>query len=123
MVVEAGTKVIVIGAAGSGKTSLVTRLVGSTFSPEYQTSFGADLTVKTSNLENKQRTLNIWVCAGHARYKALMEQFYVDSRAVLICFDMTSLSSFKQAKEIWLPEIRGAVPDAFILLVGTKASS
>ncbi|TPX43762.1 hypothetical protein SeMB42_g04597 [Synchytrium endobioticum] len=118
MVVEDGTKVVVVGAAGCGKTALVTRLLAGTFSAEYMQTFGAELFVKTF-LESKQRTLQIWCCAGHERYRALMEQFYKDARAALVCFDMCSAASFNEAR-FWLGEVKRAAPDVHVVLVGTK---
>lgn len=40
-------KIVVIGSAKCGKSALVARASTSSFSPEYQQTFGADLTVKT----------------------------------------------------------------------------
>ena len=74
--VQVGTaKVIVLGAAGSGKSSLVARFVSGSYAPEYLQTFGAELYVKTS-LDQKRPSLNIWIASGQERYRTLFGQFY-----------------------------------------------
>ncbi|KAI8814161.1 P-loop containing nucleoside triphosphate hydrolase protein [Cladochytrium replicatum] len=114
-------KVVIIGSAGSGKTALIQRLVSNTFSPEYQQTFGADLTVKviSDRFDAQRMTFHLWCCGGHERYRALLEQFYKDAYAALICFDMLSTTSFQEVS-FWYNEMRRVAPDATVILVGTK---
>ena len=45
-------KVIIIGEAGVGKTSLVKRFVSGHFTKDYRTSIGANLFIKELNLNS-----------------------------------------------------------------------
>lgn len=112
-------KVVVIGSAKCGKTALVARAASSTFSPEYQQTFGADLCVKTVT-DPKPCSLKIWCCGGHERYKPVFDQFYKGAAAALLCFDVQSQASFQEVV-FWHNEIQRVSPDALIILVGTKA--
>ncbi|KAL2911900.1 hypothetical protein HK105_208620 [Polyrhizophydium stewartii] len=112
-------KIVVVGSAASGKTTLVQKYVGGTPPSEYQQTFGAELFVKNTN-EGKKHSLQIWCCGGHERYRALLDQFYIEANVVLVCFDMQSLASFQEVT-FWYNEAKRTVPDASVILVGTKA--
>ncbi|EGF77664.1 hypothetical protein BATDEDRAFT_27541 [Batrachochytrium dendrobatidis JAM81] len=140
-------KVVVVGSAGCGKSALVQRYINNTFSTDYLQTYGADLYIKNTN-ENKKYSLQIWCCGGHERYRTLLDQFYSDINAALLCFDMQSQNSFQEI-EFWYNELKRyagimvdlimlfcfglftislmsalilyrAAPDAQIILVGTK---
>ncbi|OAJ43070.1 hypothetical protein BDEG_26455 [Batrachochytrium dendrobatidis JEL423] len=68
---------------------------------------------------SKKYSLQIWCCGGHERYRTLLDQFYSDINAALLCFDMQSQNSFQEI-EFWYNELKRAAPDAQIILVGTK---
>ncbi|KAJ3414532.1 Ras- protein Rab-26 [Chytridiales sp. JEL 0842] len=112
-------KVVVVGSAGAGKTALVTRAVNNTFAPDYFQTFGADLMVKTTT-DSKKYSLQIWCCGGHERYRALLDQFYSNAHAALLCFDMLNPASFAELG-FWYNEIKRSAPSALIILVGTKS--
>ncbi|KAJ3037162.1 hypothetical protein HK097_003590 [Rhizophlyctis rosea] len=82
-------------------------------------TFGADLCVKTSS-DNKKYSLNIWCCGGHPRYRPLLEQFFEDASAIIICFDLLNTQSFLELP-YWYNEYKRNAPDALVLLVGTKS--
>ncbi|KAJ3128737.1 hypothetical protein HK101_005350 [Irineochytrium annulatum] len=113
-----GRKVIILGSVGCGKSALVQRSLTNTFMAEYQETFGAELAVKTTN-ESKKYSLQLWSCGGHERYRALLEQFYSDIHAALLCFDMLSVASFQELP-FWYNEVKRNAPNALIILVGTK---
>ncbi|KAI8928097.1 P-loop containing nucleoside triphosphate hydrolase protein [Entophlyctis helioformis] len=112
-------KVLVIGSAASGKTSVVQRYVSNTFSADYEQTFGSELYAKTTT-EGKKYSLQIWCCGGHERYRSLLEQFYTDASVVLVCFDMMNVASFQETG-FWYNEVKRLVPDTVCVLVGTKA--
>jgi GTPase SAR1 family protein len=82
-------KILVLGGLAVGKTSLIQKYISSnqsitidTFVHEYQQTFGADLFIKTSS-EPAKPSLNIWVLAGHERYRPLMQQFYQNTTVII----------------------------------------
>ncbi|MHA1534191.1 MAG: ADP-ribosylation factor-like protein, partial [Promethearchaeota archaeon] len=61
-------KVIIIGEAGVGKTSLVKRFVSGHFTRDYRTSIGANIFIKELNLNsNETVSIQIWDIAGQER--------------------------------------------------------
>ncbi|KAI8897118.1 P-loop containing nucleoside triphosphate hydrolase protein [Globomyces pollinis-pini] len=112
-------KVILLGSAGCGKTSLIQRFTSNAFSSDYLQSFGSEMYIKTAT-DHKKLSLNIWVLGGHVRYRTLLSQFYSDAGVALLCFDVMNIASFQELS-FWYNEVKRNCPDATIYLVGLKA--
>ena len=46
--------------------------------------------------EKQTTTLDIWSCSGQLRYNSVLDQFIEKSKIIVICFDLTSNSSFEE---------------------------
>ena len=57
-------KIIVVGDAGVGKTSLLHQYVHRRFNNNYKSTIGADLLKKDVTIDEKLVTLQIWDTAG-----------------------------------------------------------
>ncbi|RKP00922.1 hypothetical protein CXG81DRAFT_12636 [Caulochytrium protostelioides] len=101
---EEQRKVVVLGAVGSGKTSLVEAGLGLPFKPGYAQTFGADLYIK-KNADARSVPLKIWCCSGQERTRVLMGQFIQNAAAALIVFDMLDESTFRETR-FWYNEVR-----------------
>ena len=65
--------------------------------------------------------LQIWDTAGQESFRSITRLFYQESDAVLICFDITSRSSFDSVRE-WLVEIENHTKEDIIkYLIGNFA--
>ncbi len=53
-------KIVIIGSAGVGKTSLLHRFVNNKFDLRYKATIGADFLSKELSVDNKLVTLQIW---------------------------------------------------------------
>lgn len=87
-------KVIVIGDASVGKTSLTHRHVQKIFSSNYRATIGADFLSKHIMHNNEDYSLQIWDTAGQERFRAIGSAFYRGSDCCMIVFDMTNRTSF-----------------------------
>ncbi|MHA1458109.1 MAG: Rab family GTPase [Promethearchaeota archaeon] len=95
-------KVIIIGEAGVGKTSLVKRYVSGHFTKDYRTSIGANLFIKELNLNSGNNvSIQIWDIAGQERWKKMRHLYYKGAHGALIVGDITRENSFEQVKEFW----------------------
>ena len=115
-------KILILGDSNSGKTSLLDRLVNNQFMNCYISTIGIDFNVKTIRLEDETKVkLQIWDSCGQERFRSLTRSYYRNSSAFIICYDVTSLKSFENAK-FWIGEIDKYVgdPDIIQILVGTK---
>lgn len=80
-------KLLVVGEAGCGKTSLVRRYVNRVFADNYRVTVGVDFHLKTIEQPNGDRiTLQLWDVAGVERYGQMMRVYFHGAvGAVVIC--------------------------------------
>ncbi len=70
-------KIILIGDASVGKTSILQRFIHNKFKVEYTCTIGVDYCVKSLVLDNKITVdLQIWDTCGQERFKTLTRQYY-----------------------------------------------
>ncbi|KDO15799.1 hypothetical protein SPRG_18665 [Saprolegnia parasitica CBS 223.65] len=84
-------KVLVVGMAKSGKTSLIRRFVHGTFADIYKTTVGADYSDKTIAIDDTLDVcLQIWDIAGQDRFAHLTRRYFAAADAAVIVCDITS---------------------------------
>ncbi|KAH8686018.1 P-loop containing nucleoside triphosphate hydrolase protein [Tricladium varicosporioides] len=117
-------KIVVLGAQGVGKTSLLLRYIKNQFSPASTTStVGASFMTKRV-VDDESDTivrLQIWDTAGQERFRSISRLYYRGANACILCYSITDLASFEEMG-VWLNELRRNLPPDIILhVVGTKA--
>jgi len=113
-------KLLLIGATGVGKSSLLTRFVDNEFNPSYVSTIGVDFKIKTITLDDKKIKLQIWDTAGQERFKTVTNAYFRGSHGIAMVYDITSESSFESIRH-WLEEIQKYAPrNAIKLLIGNK---
>lgn len=113
-------KIVVGGAGGVGKTTLLHRYLHNVFKTD--TTLTVGVTFKTKELvRNGQKiTLALWDLGGQDRFRFLQPTFCQGARAGLIFFDMSRLGTMEQVKD-WVAMFRKhASPGIPIILGGTK---
>ncbi|KAL5615237.1 hypothetical protein BROUX41_005293 [Berkeleyomyces rouxiae] len=117
-------KIVVLGAQGVGKTSLLTRYCKGVFSPEQTTStVGANfLTKRVVDTDSDTVVrLQLWDTAGQERFRSISRLYYRGADACILCYSITDAQSFVDMG-LWLTELRQNLPEEVILhVVGTKA--
>lgn len=97
-------KLIIIGALGVGKTSLLHQYVHKTFYEDYQTTLGASILSKIIILDDTTLKLQIWDTGGQERFRSMVSTFYKGSDGCILAFDVTDLESF-EALETWRGDV------------------
>lgn len=119
-------KIVVIGEVGVGKTSFFLRYCDGTGieSPSPPT---VDDEVRHKTLEvtnNKQKqvsvTLQIYDTAGQEKFGTLTSSSYRGADGALLCYDITSKSSFNRVAH-WRTEILKHAPNVNVVVVGLKS--
>ena len=114
-------KIVFVGEAGVGKTSIIIRYVKDSFSTIVESTIGASFFIKMMTINDKAYKLDIWDTAGQERYHSLIPMYYRASNAVIIVYDVMNYKSFEQSK-YWVTTIRHLeqFSDLIICLIGNK---
>ncbi|GAB2292233.1 Complex III subunit 3 [Dionaea muscipula] len=114
-------KLVLLGAMGTGKTSLVLRFVKGQFFDYQESTIGAAFFTQVLSLNEATVKFDIWDTAGQERYHSLAPMYYRGAAAAVIVYDITSMESFEKAKT-WVQELqRQGNPNMFTVLVANKA--
>ena len=102
-------KVLLLGDAAVGKTSLIKRLITGKFldktDSNYIATIGIDYKRKTIRIEeNKFVKLQIWDTAGQERFRGLAKNYYRGADAVVLVYDVTQARTFVDVPS-WLEEL------------------
>ena len=119
---EVVLKIVLIGEAGVGKTSIISNFIDNRFDSNIQSSIGASFSSKTLSFSNgKNIKVELWDTAGQERYRSLTRIFFHNSAAVVLVYDITYKQSFEELKNYWIGEIKEAIEKKIVLaVVGNK---
>ena len=110
-------KIVLVGEAGVGKTSIISQFIDQIFQEDLQASTGGTFSSNTLILNNgKTIRFDIWDTAGEERYRSLTKLFYKDSNAAILVYDITRKESFDELKGYWANQIK-ELSDSNIILV------
>lgn len=117
-----GKKVVFLGKAGVGKTSLAMRLTKDEFKEKYESTIGAAYThIKLMNDKiKKEIPFDLWDTAGQERFRSLAPMYYRNADVVLLVFDLSNFSTLDRLSE-YLDEIsENQDKESACIIVGTK---
>ena len=78
-------KCILVGEAGTGKTSLINALMGLGFSPNEESSISVSFVTRKITIGNKTYKVNIWDTIDQEKYHSLTNDFYYRFKNCLFC--------------------------------------
>uniref|UniRef100_A0A8C2TQT7 Rho-related GTP-binding protein RhoD n=1 Tax=Coturnix japonica TaxID=93934 RepID=A0A8C2TQT7_COTJA len=112
-------KAVVVGDGGCGKTSLLMVFARGDFPKVYVPTVFEKYTA-SFRISGKPAKIHLWDTAGQEDYDRLRPLSYQNTNVVLICFDVTSRSSYDNILTKWYPEVNHFCKDVPVLLVGCK---
>jgi small GTP-binding protein len=113
-------KVVVVGATSVGKSSMVERLIGGSFSNELQSTVGVEIRSFQVQLDDHAIKLQIWDTAGQERFRSVSTSYFRDAVGAILVYDITNEDSFEDLGT-WLTDLQQLChPNAFVMLVGNK---
>ncbi|CAG8541331.1 10272_t:CDS:2 [Ambispora gerdemannii] len=113
-------KLVLLGEAAVGKSSLVLRFVNDEFQDNKEPTIGAAFLTQKCRLEDKIIKFEIWDTAGQERFHSLAPMYYRNAQAAVVVYDVTKAASLDKAKS-WVKELqRQANPNIVIALAGNK---
>ncbi|KAL1955170.1 hypothetical protein VTO42DRAFT_8935 [Malbranchea cinnamomea] len=117
---SSSVKLVLLGEAAVGKSSLVLRFVNNDFQENKEPTIGAAFLTQKCSLPTRTIKFEIWDTAGQERFASLAPMYYRNAQAALVVYDITKPSSLIKAKH-WVAELqRQASPGIVIALVGNK---
>lgn len=117
-------KVVFVGPATVGKTSLIGRYCMNTFRPETLSTIGVSFFSHPVDVDGCKTELMIWDTAGEERFKSVAPSLLRGTDGVVLVYDLTREQSFADLSIYYDMFINNvAVPDDSdppILLLGNK---
>ena len=100
-------KVIIIGEPAVGKTSLVKQYVTDQFKDEYKSTMGANIYLKTVELEDGTKIkFTLWDIAGQRERFARMQNVYFQgAQGCIIVYDISRKSTYDRIETEWVPAL------------------
>lgn len=98
-------KLIVIGDASAGKSSIILQYVDGYIHSSHLSTIGVDFKIKNLKYEDKRLKLQIWDTAGQEKFKHLTNNYYRNAHACIVVFDVTCRKSFENV-EYWVHQFR-----------------
>lgn len=116
-------KLLIIGDAGVGKSSILLRFTDDSFDDHIQSTIGVDFKVKHMDVRDKRVKLTVWDTAGQERFRTLTSSYYRGAQGVVLVYDVTQRDSFENLEQ-WLKEVKLHTSESgegvVKLLVGNK---
>ena len=111
-------KIIFVGDAGVGKTTIISRIMDSPFSDVYEPSIGIDFMSKNIKYHGQNVKLQIWDTAGQEKYKGLIPSYVRNSSIVFVIYDISNKTSFDNIPK-WINFIK-SIENTTLILCGNK---
>ena len=100
-------KIIFIGAASVGKTSLLCNYCNKHYDAKYCPTIGVDFHTTYHRIDEKTIKCHMWDTAGQERYKSIVNSYYKGISATVCLFDVSRPRTFDSAKE-WIDTVKNA---------------
>jgi small GTP-binding protein len=116
-------RILIVGDATVGKTSICNRISNNTFTPYSPATIGVDFNVFNLKLLNDSIIkCQLWDTAGSERFRSITRSYYNNTAVVILVFDLSDAKSFNRLP-MWLQEIKDNVRNEkySILLLGNKS--
>ena len=114
-------KIILLGEAGVGKTSIISRYVENTFSEDLMSSTAMTYVQKEMTIDKQKIQLNIWDTVGQEKYRSLSKLFFKDTKIVILVYSITSIESFN-GLTYWSNLYKETIGDEAVLGIAANKS-
>ena len=112
-------KIVLIGDARVGKTSLVRRFVTNLFDPSYQITLGTTIMKKEVDYLDNIVTLAIWDIGGQDVFRQIRSKYFFGSSGALAVCDVSNPKSYENLPT-WVDSFKNEVGDKPIIFLANK---
>ena len=111
-------KIIFVGDACTGKTSIINRIIDNPFNDTYEVSIGIDFMSKNIRFRGQNIKIQIWDSAGQEKYMGLIPSYVRNSSIVFIVYDVANRDTFNNV-ENWISFVKN-IEKTTLILCGNK---
>lgn len=116
-------KLITLGEAGSGKTTLVSSFCNQVKPASYQPTIGVEFSVLYFQRGGKNLKLQFWDTAGQECFAPIVKSYYKNIAGVFYVVDLTDSRSLKKI-DFWLDEFKNNCNcETKMMVIGNKNDS
>lgn len=112
-------KVVLIGEAAVGKSSIMYRYTMNSFSYSMLGTAGIDFKKKELEVDNQKIKIVLYDTAGHERFRKMVHSHCKGANGIMLVYDVGEERSIDNLKE-WLSDLNANAKDVPIILVGNK---
>ena len=112
-------KIIFVGDANTGKTSIINRIIDNPFNETYEPSEGIDFISKNIRFNGLNIRIQIWDSAGQEKYRGLIPSYVRNSSLVFIVYDVSHHETFDNVEK-WISFVKNFEKKTTIILCGNK---
>ena len=104
-------KVVLVGEAGVGKTSIIQRFITNSFTSGQRSTTGANFIEKIIEFKesNQKIKFEIWDTAGQEKFRSLARVFYNNASVCIMVYDITNKKTFEELQNFWSEDVRNNV--------------
>ena len=117
-------KIVVLGSAFVGKTSIINRYCNGTFIEDTLSTIGAGFFTNTLNVDGTEVTSMLWDTAGEERFRSVAPSLLRGANGLVLVYDVTQKTSFDEINiymEMFLDNCKVDSSMAMpVLLLGNK---
>jgi len=113
-------KVLVAGAGGVGKTTLLHRVVHGKFIEDTKITIGVEFFLLNMPVNSVECSLQLWDFGGQERFRFMLDSYVMGAKGALLLYDLTRMKTLDKLQE-WVGICRRHDPNLPILFVGTKS--
>ena len=113
-------KILILGDSGVGKTSILIKYINNKFDESHIATIGVDYMDKTIKYKNINIKLQIWDTSGQEKFRSIARNFYRNSDAIFIVFDLNNKDTYDSIKQ-WINDVEEYCPNIKKILLGNKS--
>ena len=102
------TKLVLLGEAAVGKSSVVHRFVQDEFEENREPTIGAAFLTQRCRLEDLLIKFEIWDTAGQERFRTITSSYYRGAHGIIVVYDVTDEGAYSLTSNV--PEREAVAP-------------